>query len=145
MANVADRLKSLNGWQRIWLVATILWLTATGVTAFIQMPSRSQVAARNTMLDYSTLVGKENECNRFETHSAPYNKCWENVPAATIESQIDSDLLQSDMTVIGCAVFLGFVPSVILYGLGRTTFWIAAGFKQSRKAVESGEHIQNPE
>lgn len=141
----------LNGWQRLWVIATVAWFVAVLVEAISTMPTAAKYRA--TWLAFAraeapSMVVKPSAfsaCLERAAASQPAKKydalfsCEEPSPTpqdraryaeviATGEAEISNDLLTNQAKHAGGMLLAWIVPSLLLYGLGLLVRWVARGF-----------------
>jgi len=148
-------LLKLNGWQRLWVVVSLLYLIAVVIFTIALMPKRSdrqQVWVSQTInavrvvdksVDYPYEVR-----NAFKDLSddelvrrlqAKYSKAPYNLEFRSIDERHEKslqDLSKDQAKSMGLGLLAWIVPSVVLYMLGWSIGWIYRGF-QSRSASGS--------
>jgi hypothetical protein len=153
-------LNVLNGWQRLWLIASLLWLvgvpalfgasfpteekwemeswvrsnesssTYKAITEEIQAVCRRRSEQSGELLDYAHCM----DANQTSYQSA-INRSREEAARVREEAniRIRDVLLTEQIKHVGLAVLIWLVPVGIAYLLGVTAAWVIQGFRSTSK------------
>jgi len=144
--------RRLNGWQRLWVAVSAIWLLTVGAFSVSLMPKASDYASSRL---YETLdvVGRhlerEDQSFRYEGAWATrtkyeglnddqllvrlHEKFRGKVDFQSIEAEYRRkvDRLPVERArVVGIAFLVWFVPAAALYAFGLALAWIISGFRQ---------------
>ena len=153
-----SRINALTGWQRLWLVASLLWLVAIPMLASTSFPTEAKWEAETLariieastanrvateeiktgcwaqseksgeLLDYALCM----EANRI-----PYQNsiARSREDAARIQEQgnlrIHDTLLTEQFKSVGLAALLWLIPVGTVYLLGVAGAWVVQGFRRA--------------
>ncbi len=146
-------MKRLNGWHRLWLALSVIWLLAVAAftIAFIpkasdygssrlydsinavnrhlerEDPTRGQEAAWTTRSKYSDLSDEEVLVRLHDKYKGK-------VDFQSIETEYRRKIarLPTERTeVVGIALLAWLVPVTVVYALGLTLAWIIRGFRHA--------------
>jgi len=152
------RLNALTGWQRLWLVASLLWLVAIPMLASTGFPTEAKWEAETLTRSIQTstankAVTEEIQANcRAQSEKSgdllDYARCMEanqipyqNSVARSREEatrireegniRIRDTLLTEQLKSVGLAVLLWLIPVSITYLLGVAAAWVVRGFRRA--------------
>jgi hypothetical protein len=157
MRHQLNRLNALTGWQRLWLVASLIWLAVVLALASRGFPTEAKWRAETL-----TRAIEASTANKAATAEIPawclgqseksgdplaYSHCMEthrilyqNSLARTREEEariqeegnlrISNTLLTEQLKYVGLAALLWVVPVSIAYLLGVAAAWISLGFRR---------------
>lgn len=145
-------MKRLNGWQRIWLVASIVWATLAALYVGSKIQTEAQLlevwarfvamdVVQRKMPDQALAPSAAEVRQRHGDLSA--KQFIERIP--TLYPDVDFKgtlaLYESDYAELRWNQFLGILlllivaalPPVFAYGMGLVVAWIRRGFKEGRE------------
>ena len=143
-------IKKLNGWQRLWILASVIWLITVLFIAVSTYPTKQNTFIGNdeVIKDLSDktikilakpvgVIGKYSNIRSVETLPN-----WLEFSVASGTSQSDIDYVRNDYTNVDnkiinkkrirfvwqMAIFW-IVPCIVIYALGLSFNWVYRGFK----------------
>lgn len=145
--------RRLNGWQRLWVALSVVWLLTVAAFTVALMPKASDYASRR-LYDSIDAVGRhlerDNPSYRYEGARATRTKYTDlsddevlaklherykgKVDFQTIEMEYRRkiDRLPTERAkMVGTAFLVWLIPAATVYGLGLTVAWIIRGFRQT--------------
>lgn len=145
--------KCLNGWQRLWVVFSVVWLLIVAAFTVAFLPKASNYASTR-LYDSIDAMGRylerENPSYRYEGAWATRTKYSDlsddqvlanlheryngKVNFQTIEMEYHRkiDRLPTERAkTIGTAFLVWLIPGAAVYGLGLAVAWIIRGFRQT--------------
>lgn len=142
----------LGGWQRIWIVISVMWLLVVGLVGYSEIPSEEKIykAWSYDLLKYlcdndSNLKGQyawqlrdvysdlsdkeliERLRSKYLEKYPAYKYGFENIDAKYNDKLIN--LARSRVIAIGIGFLIWFIPLAVLYVLGWSVGWIYRGFR----------------
>jgi len=146
---MAGRLSRLNGWRRLWLVAT----AGTAIWFVVVWPVKSLGDMQSGRYSYDRAIEKDfasGQCLTYQT--APLEKlqepvygnaCWhiytsrkyDNTVPYTLEAHKSSNSAESRdwyLIKLGIGAAGTAIASGLVYFLGWLVGWVVAGFRQQR-------------
>ena len=152
-AAIRTKLEKLNGWQRLWLIAAILWLVGSVAIVASDFPTEDRFRERAQNGFMSLYQPMLENANSQRTHCmgllekkeyAALNPCMklagearqvyqENLDGAMrrYEDRISAEVLNAQLLAAGKFLALWLVPSVAVYLLGLGIAWALKGFRST--------------
>lgn len=148
-----DYVKRLNGWQRLWVALSVIWLLVVAAFTIALWSSASDYEHRR-LDDSIDAVGhyleRENPSYRYEGAWATrtkYNDLSDDQLLARLHDEykgkVDFQPIETEYRrkldrlpteraeAVGVALLVWFVPAAAVYALGLTVAWIRRGFRQA--------------
>jgi hypothetical protein len=152
----------LNGWQRLWVLLSVIWLIIVGSYASIMMPRASDYATarlHDTIDAVCKHLDSENPSDlkgdealhlsvfKFRCSLRKYGD-WhedENELRSTYKDIVDfapvdrtyrhrmDGLRTEQLRAVGISLLAWLTPSLVVYVLGYGIGWVVNGFRQSAK------------
>jgi hypothetical protein len=128
-----DKLNRLNGWQRLWLVLSVLWLIFTGIGDFSWGPKTYECPSGWTL--EGTLCFPAPQIELPEELTTP-----EQDLKAPQKLKIPKEfttpgkrpVVKTDWPAFaGVFIVMGIIPAACVYVLGMAIGWIIKGFKKA--------------
>jgi len=144
-------LQRLNGWQRLFVVAAVLWLVPVGAVLVAQWPTKAEITGQWVDAYIEQIVQNTNELKSYSTWQVRNayrdisdeellkrleQKYSSSVPLERIElnyrRRLDSLLMdQASTGLLGFAAWL--LPLIAAYLLGMAIAWIRSGFERGNR------------
>ena len=136
----------LNGWQRLWVLASIVWLLLVGYYAFANYPGArsSYEYIGSASCIFSELYGKDAkraievvlpELASFEegaprTCKALFERIDKSGQAGKVQKVYEQFLRESRIAFFARVVAYWTIPTLVAYLLGIGVAWIVRGFRR---------------
>ena len=149
-------IRHLNGWQRLWVLSSAIWLVIVGIFASTMIPKSSDYA-KDRLYDTIDVVGKHLEKENpdvyykgaWTTRTEDYadlkddeildklhSKYEDSVDFTPIEREYRHKIngLRTDqLKTVGISFLVWGIPSLLVYILGVAVGWVFKGFQQPAK------------
>lgn len=141
-----EYVKSLNGWQRIWCVVSLLWLLGVvGVTAcyFPNQENSANLYAPFSQMDRPELASKAIDCVYVaKSHDAEkakacqkeYTDMFMSGPSRDdrdrYDAYVDNAIYDLRVLAVKNSTEECLIPLALLYILGMAVAWIRLGFRK---------------
>ena len=149
-------IRHLNGWQRLWVLLSAIWLIIVGIFASTMIPKTSDYAAAR-LYDTIDAVGKHLEKENPEVHyegawatrtkyyadlkddeilDKLYSKYKDSVDFTPVEREYRhkmDGLRTEQFKTVGISFLVWVIPSLLVYILGYAVGWVFKGFRQPAK------------
>jgi hypothetical protein len=142
------QIKSLNGWQRLWILTSLIYLAFIVFVAVVDFPSPGKTYISDDEI-IKNLSTKTLEIRSEGDKSSPKwnvdlnNGYKVNVPVNTIEADLEyiakdyNDSIHKIATgkrvpFIGKMIFVWLIPCFAIYALGISFHWVYRGFKKEQ-------------
>ena len=145
-----ERLLRLNGWRRLWILLSVLWIVVIGFSAV-----ESYKAQRWTIVEAGKnipIVKTDNlgAIERFlvddDLSTISVNRVQQNVVSGELRAQLDgnwvpamhrTDMTHVLLTIFGKSLVLWILSILAVYVSGVAISWVAHGFKQQTSSTKS--------
>jgi hypothetical protein len=117
--------RSLNGWQRLWVVATAVWAIAALDWMWRNEPMKLDIEVKWMLIDHESPDVDAITARNARTLKALELKAFPDKHAAFVYK--------------GAAALVA-VPLAV-YGLGVVAAWIVAGFRNRRKSIATARVV----
>ena len=135
-------LRQLNGWRRLWLVASVLWWAWVVLETVPKFPTeKKQFAFWAASMAMDVQLARQNYDSIRNAHSdlsdkqfiemAP--KIYPNVDFSSTLKSYQSDmtsLTKEQLQGIGAIALLVILPPALVYAIGLMIGWVLAGFRK---------------